>query len=112
MGKKSIGNIDDLFKEMHVNRTQQISIVEGEKVISKTTPDDREQEVKATSNKDGKNLVKECKVRSRTDDENYKLFLEYMSYNEFATLNQKHYKDASTFYLKHLLEKERKFREH
>lgn len=112
MAKKEIGNYDLLLSKMHFNKTEQLSVVEGDKVISKTTPDDKEQEVKATPNKDGKNLVKECKVRSRTDDENYKLFLEYMSYNEFATLNQKHYKDASTFYLKHLLEKERKFREH
>ncbi|RMU07171.1 hypothetical protein ALP36_02386 [Pseudomonas syringae pv. coriandricola] len=39
MAKKAIGNIDDIFKQMHVNRTQQFPIVEKENVIAQPTPE-------------------------------------------------------------------------
>lgn len=87
MSKKPIGNIDDMFKEMHFNRTQQISIVEEEKVITQPTPEKPNR------------AYKELKLRPNAKHEEVALFEQCLELGADIELNAQLYRKALTFFL-------------
>lgn len=89
MSKKPIGNIDDMFKEMHFNRTQQISIVEEEKVITPPTPE------KPKPNR----AYKELKLRPNAKHEEVALFEQCLELGADIELNAQLYRKALTLFL-------------
>ncbi|RMN00425.1 hypothetical protein [Pseudomonas savastanoi] len=86
MSKKAIGNIDDMFKEMHFNRTQQISIVEEEKVI--TPPPEKPNRV-----------YKELKLRPNAKHEEVVLLEQCLELGADIELNAQLYRKALTIFL-------------